>query len=154
MKISSIFICFMYFVLTFVDSNTSIFFGSMFVDASPEHCQKAHPSLRLPFGDVLRGGSATDLAAAGPAKSKPEAPSASNNGQIIKCAYSQDWDAQGVFYLLGSMPPLPPNLPAGAWANPSTLGRVRVHVGERGYLGLETIGEEEVQLDPSIVIDR
>lgn len=72
-------------------------------------------------------------------------------GQIIQCAYSREWDNQGVLFLLGTMPPLPSQ---GTWFNPAQIGRARIHCGNEGYIGISDIDQPEVQLDPAVVIDR
>ena len=72
-------------------------------------------------------------------------------GQVIRCAYSHEWDNQGVFFLLGTMPPLPA---PETWFNPAKIGRARIHCGNEGYIGISDIAQPEVQLDPAVVIDR
>jgi len=75
-------------------------------------------------------------------------------GQVIKCAYAQEWDNQGVLFLLGTMPPLPNNAQPGTWFNPAQIGRARIHCSDQGYIGICGIAQPEVQLDPAVVIDR
>lgn len=40
--------------------------------------------------------------------------------------YTHDYDTNGVFYLLGTMPPAPQNVNPGEWFNPAMAGRVLV----------------------------
>ncbi len=75
-------------------------------------------------------------------------------GQVIKCAYTHEWDNQGVLFLLGTMPPLPNNAQPGTWFNPAQIGRARIHCNDEGYIGISGIAQPEVQLDPAVVIDR
>ncbi len=75
-------------------------------------------------------------------------------GQVIRCAYTQEWDKQGVLFLLGTMPPLPDNTQPGTWFNPAQIGRARIHCSGAGYIGICEIAQPEVQLDPAVVIDR
>ena len=61
---------------------------------------------------------------------------------MVQCTYTQNWDSNGVLYFLGRMAStsavaqglLPPER-AAEWCNPGMAGMVRVHCGERGYVG-------------------
>lgn len=73
-------------------------------------------------------------------------------------AYTHDYDTNGILYLLGTMPPMPPNVQPGTWINPAIAGRVLVHCGDRGYIAFDGLGDDEewrtAPIAKELVIDR
>lgn len=85
---------------------------------------------------------------------------AAPNGQVVQCTYERDWDSNGVLYFLGRMAAqsaaaqglLAPGQSV-EWCNPGMAGMVRVHCGERGYVGY-TMEQDDITYPREIAIDR